>query len=250
MNSSTLLYIATEGLGAAENASGAHLRERTTWGSLNRKEVNVCWNVCIYFPIHKFNPSRTLVILPPKTHIHLTVNQEKKNASKSGWSLLKDVIEKPQHFVPWRRKTTSTSRFKGTLLNISSESCFSVVWFKWFLKQFFSSTALTPDDNGAHLIQTLTAQKWRQDSDVTRAMCSVVASKWRCTKSKSLVKQSARCVALEDRSEHLVERCNHPAGFSQRSSFGRDTSFHLAVCRHLWGSPETAGISPRHTATK
>lgn len=42
MNSSTLLYIATEGLGAAGNASGAHLRERTTWGSLNRKEVNVC----------------------------------------------------------------------------------------------------------------------------------------------------------------------------------------------------------------
>lgn len=70
------LYIATEGLWAGRNASGAHLRERTAWGSLNRKEANVCWNACIYFLIHKFNPSSTRAIVPPKTHIHLTVNQK------------------------------------------------------------------------------------------------------------------------------------------------------------------------------
>jgi hypothetical protein len=33
--------------------------------------------------------------------------------------------------------------------------------------------------------------------------------------------QSACCIALENRSEHLAERCNHPPGFSQVSGFGR-----------------------------
>lgn len=48
---------------------------------------------------------------------------------------------------------------KGTLLNVSSESRFSVVWFKLFF--FFlnnSLVSLIPDDNEAHLIQAVTVQ--------------------------------------------------------------------------------------------
>lgn len=100
-------------------------------GSLNRKEANVCWNVCIYFPIHKFNPSSPLVILPPKTHIHLIVNQ--KMPQRQDIVFWKTLQKNHSTFSPGEENYFS-EQSRGTLLNVSSESHFSVVWFKVFFQ--------------------------------------------------------------------------------------------------------------------